>query len=54
LGNEVIQKIDAGNSSFWAAQQKSPTNQKGLGILERQRVKVWIKHAYEQIDAVGI
>ena len=42
------------STSFWAAQIKSPTNAKGLGILERQRVKMWLKHAYEQIDSVGI
>jgi hypothetical protein len=54
LSNDVITKIDAGSTSFWAAQHKSATNVKGLGILERQRVKMWLKHAYEQIDGVGI
>jgi hypothetical protein len=54
LNQEAIAKIDSENSSFWAAQQKSPENGKGLGILQRQRVKVWLQHAYEQIDRVGI
>ncbi len=54
LNQEAITKIDAENSSFWSAQQKSPTNGNGLGILQRQRVKVWLRHAYEQIDSVGI
>jgi hypothetical protein len=54
LNQDVITKIDAENSSFWSAQQKSPENGKGLGILQRQRVKVWLSHAYEQIDGVGI
>jgi hypothetical protein len=54
LNQEAIAKIDSANSSFWAAQQKSPENGKGLGILQRQRVKVWLHHAYEQIDRVGI
>lgn len=54
LSQDAITKIDAASTSFWAAQHKSPTNTKGLGILERQRVKMWLKHAYEQIDSVGI
>jgi len=54
LNQEVIAKIDSENSSFWAAQQKSGANGKGLGILQRQRVKVWLNHAYGQIDGIGI
>jgi len=54
LNQEVIAKIDSENSSFWAAQQKSAANGKGLGILQRQRVKVWLNHAYGQIDGIGI
>jgi hypothetical protein len=54
LHEAAITKIDAGSTSFWAAKNKSETEAKGLGILERQRVKVWLKAAYEQIDTVGI
>jgi CobQ/CobB/MinD/ParA nucleotide binding domain len=54
LNQEVIAKIDAENASFWAAQQKGAMNGNGLGILQRQRVKVWLQHAYGQIDGVGI
>jgi hypothetical protein len=54
LNQEVISKIDAENASFWAAQQKGALNGHGLGILQRQRVKVWLQHAYGQIDGVGI
>jgi hypothetical protein len=54
LNQDAIARIDSENSSFWAAQQKSAENAKGLGILQRQRVKVWLQHAYEQIDRVGI
>ena len=54
LNQEAIAKIDSENSSFWSAQQKKPRNGKGLGILQRQRVKVWLQHAYQQIDTVGI
>jgi CO dehydrogenase nickel-insertion accessory protein CooC1 len=54
LHEAVIRKIDAGSTSFWAAKNKSETDVKGLGLLERQRVKVWLKSAYEQIDRVMI
>ena len=52
LHETVITKIDAGSTRFWAAKNKSETDVKGLGLLERQRVKVWLRNAYEQIDSV--
>ena len=54
LHEPVIAKIDAGSTSFWAARNKSETDVKGLGLLERQRVKVWLRNAYEEIDRVGV
>lgn len=54
LHEPVINKIDAGSTSFWAAKNRSVTELKGLGLLERQRVKLWLRAAYEQIDTVGI
>ncbi len=54
LHEPVINKIDAGGTSFWAAKNRSVTDIKGLGLLERQRVKFWLRAAYEQIDTVGI
>jgi hypothetical protein len=54
LHEPVINKIDAGSTSFWAAKNKSETDVKGLGLLERQRVKIWLKNAYEEIDKVGV
>ncbi len=54
LHEAVITKIDAGSTSFWAAKTKSETDVKGLGLLERQRVKLWLRHAYEQIDSAYI
>lgn len=54
LHEPVINKIDAGSTSFWAAKTRSETDVKGLGLLERQRVKVWLRHAYQEIDGVGI
>jgi hypothetical protein len=50
----VIAKIDAASTSFWAAKHKSETDARGLSLLERQRVKIWLRSAYEQIGSVGI
>jgi hypothetical protein len=49
LRDAAMSHIDAAGSSFWAATQ--PKDQGGLpfGILERQRLKTWLKHAYEAI-----
>jgi hypothetical protein len=54
LHEPVLIKIDAVSSSFWAAQNRSTTEPKGLGLLERQRVKVWIRNFNDQLDTVGI
>ncbi len=55
LHETVINKIDAGSSSFWAAKNKGgQPDAHALGILERQRVKVWLNHAYDQLDSVGV
>jgi hypothetical protein len=54
LHEGVITKIDAGSTSFWAAKHKSETDVKGLGLMERQRVKYWLKHAYEELDRAGL
>ena len=54
LHEPVINKIDAGSTSFWAAKNRSSTDVKGLGLLERQRVKLWLRSAYEQIDTLEI
>jgi hypothetical protein len=52
LHEPVINKIDDGSTSFWAAKNKSTTEVAGLGILESQRVKVWLNNAYEQLDSL--
>lgn len=54
LHEPVITKIDAVSSSFWAAQNRSTTEPNGLGLLERQRVKVWLRNVYDQLDTVGV
>ena len=43
-------KIDTGSTSFWAATQPKEQGGAPLGILERQRVKTWLKSAYESLQ----
>lgn len=48
LHAKLTQKIDFNNSSFWAvANDRSLMN-----IAERQRMKVWLRHAYTQLERV--
>lgn len=50
LHDVVVQKIDAKNSSFWAAKNGGGTESPGLGLMERQRLKMWLAHAYSELD----
>lgn len=54
LHEPVINKIDAGSTSFWAAKNRSESDSTGLGILERQRVKMWLASAYSELERAGI
>jgi hypothetical protein len=50
----VMIKIDGNSSSFWAAKNKDVENDNALGLLERQRVKIWLRHAYKEIESIGV
>jgi hypothetical protein len=52
LQEAAMTKIDAGSTSFWAATQPKDQGGAPLGILERQRVRTWLKSAYEAIQQV--
>jgi hypothetical protein len=54
LHESVLTKIDASSISFWAAKNGGGQQASVLGLLERQRVKVWINNTYEQLDGIGI
>ena len=54
LHDAVVQKIDATNSSFWAAKNAAPGTAAKLGLMERQRLKLWLGHAQAQIEAAGV
>ena len=54
LHEGVMQKIDAGSSSFWKAKNANEPNGGGLGLMDRQRVKMWLRDVYREIDDVGV
>jgi hypothetical protein len=54
LHDAVINKIDASSSSFWAAGNASDKDVTGLGLMDRQRVKMWLRDAYQEIDVAGV
>jgi hypothetical protein len=47
-------KIDASSASFWAVANKGEGDTSGLGMLERQRVKLWLKSAFSEIGKIGV
>jgi hypothetical protein len=52
LQEATVTKIDANSSSFWAASQSDDKSGARLGLLERQRLRSWLKNAYEEIARV--
>ena len=54
LGDSVINRIDAGSSSFWKAKNPQDPNGGGLGLMDRQRVKAWLRDVYREVDDVGV
>lgn len=54
LHDAVVQKIDARNCSFWAARNVNAIDGPGLGLMERQRLKLWMNQAYDGIAKVGV
>jgi hypothetical protein len=53
LHESSMTKIDAGSNSFWTATQPEDKGGMKLGILERQRVRSWLKGAYEALARVN-
>jgi hypothetical protein len=54
LAEATMHKIDADSRSFWSAMNQAAGAEGTLGMLERQRVWVWVKRAYAEIDRVGV
>lgn len=53
LHEAVVQKIDARNSSFWAARNAGSIDGPGLGLMERQRLKLWMNQAYDAFAKIA-
>jgi hypothetical protein len=49
LRDAAMSRIDGSSSSFWKATQPEDKGGLRLGILERQRLKSWLKNSYEGI-----
>ena len=54
LHEAAMRRIDARSTSFWAAAHSGDKELTGLGLLERQRVKVWLAKAYAELDSLGV
>lgn len=52
LHESAINRIDAASSSFWNA--KNGDNPSGLGLMDRQRVKMWMRDVYREVDDAGV
>jgi hypothetical protein len=52
LQEATVTKIDANSSSFWSASQSDEKSGARLGLLERQRLRNWLKSAYSEIARV--
>ena len=50
----VMTKVDSNSYSFWAAKNKDTESSYPLGLLERQRMKIWLNHAYSEISNIGV
>lgn len=50
----VMTKIDSNSYSFWAVRNKIADDANSLGLLERQRAKLWLDHAYREIATLAL
>jgi len=49
-----MRQVDHSNSSFWAATNAAENGDQLLGLLDRQRVKVWLRKTYAELDSLGL
>jgi len=53
LHEGVMNRIDSASSSFSEA-KTSDRDDTGLGLMDRQRIKMWLRDAYREMDDVGV
>ncbi len=51
LPDALLQKVDAKGQSFWAATQAASS---GLGLLDRQRLKLWLQRTQTELATLDI
>lgn len=54
LHETSMNKIDSSSASFWAVTNNIPSDSAGLGLLERQRVRLWLKDSFAEIAKPGV
>lgn len=54
LHESAMTRIDARSTSFWAAAHSGDKELTGLGLLERQRVKVWLAKVYSELEPLAV
>ena len=54
LHDSAMQKIDGSSASFWSAAHRADRETTGLGLMDRQRVKLWMRDAYRELGAAGV
>lgn len=52
LYNPTMQKIDNANASFWSSMNSKEGA--GLGLLERQRARVWLDSVYQAFESLNV
>jgi hypothetical protein len=54
LQDAVLRKIDAVDASFWSARTAPGTEGAKLGLLERQRLRVWLAQVESEFEKLGV
>lgn len=54
LQDAVLRKIDAADASFWLARTAAGNEGPKLGLLERQRLRVWLAQVESEFQRLGV
>lgn len=54
LHSGTMNKIDRLDKSFWAAVNHHNGSDPSLGMMERQRLKVWLRQSYGELERIGV
>lgn len=54
LHKGTMLKIDRLDKSFWSAVHQQNGKDNSLGMMERQRLKVWLRQSYGEFERIGL